>query len=167
MSLFVSFRFLPGKKMGGKEQDVDQFLTALCSVCPENDGTKTGQKSDLSNQRAVCPDAPFRSRLHPSLTKVILCPFSCKRTSSFSPNPSLKSFRPARPEYREIARFRVLRHLGLKKVEIFSKNFRPSFDVQWCRSLQGSLVHSGCPSFADSFALVNHRDCTFHIPGSS
>ena len=50
--------------------------------CLRYEGTKTGQISDLSNQRAVCPDAPFRSRLHPSLTKVILCPFSCKKASS-------------------------------------------------------------------------------------
>ena len=31
---------------------------------------------------SFCPDAPLRLRLHPSLTKVILCPFSCKKASS-------------------------------------------------------------------------------------
>ena len=31
---FVSFRFPPGKKRDGREKEVDQFLTALRSVCP-------------------------------------------------------------------------------------------------------------------------------------
>ena len=60
----------------------------------------TGQKSDLSNQRAAYPDAPLRSRLHPTPAKRILCPFSCKRTSSFFRYPAPEAFSPTGAEYR-------------------------------------------------------------------
>ena len=109
LSLFcVYFRFLPGKKRGGREQDVDQFLTALRSACLQNDGTKTGQESDLSNQRAVCPDAPLRSRLHPLITKVRISSVINKRTDTIPPFPGSDAFRPAGSEYRENTRNRVL-----------------------------------------------------------
>ena len=108
LAFFVSFRFLPGKKMGGREQDVDQFLTALRSVCLQNDGTKTGQESDLSNQRAVCPDAPLRSRLHPSITKITISSVISKRTDRVPLSSGSDCFRPAGSEYRENTRNRVL-----------------------------------------------------------
>ncbi len=109
MTIFLlSFRFLPGKKRGGREQDVDQFLTALRSVCLQNDGTKTGQESDLSNQRAVCPDAPLRSRLHPSITKITISSVISKRTDRVPLSSGSDCFRPAGSEYRENTRNRVL-----------------------------------------------------------
>ena len=93
---------------GGREQDVDQFLTALRSVCLKNDGTKTGQESDLSNQRAVCPDAPLRLRLHPSVTNITLCSITSKRVGKIPPFPGSDAFHQAGSEYRENTRNRVL-----------------------------------------------------------
>lgn len=60
---FVYFRFLPGKKRGGREQDVDQFLTALRSACLQNDGTIIRfikSKSRLSGCPAQITSASFK-----------------------------------------------------------------------------------------------------------
>ena len=60
------------------EPSVNQLLAAICAAFPKTDGTKTGQKSDLSIQRAACPDALFRLPLHPSTTKIQNCPVLTK-----------------------------------------------------------------------------------------
>ena len=143
------------------EPDINQLLTRICSNCPKTDGTKTGQKSDLSIQRAVCPDALFRLPSHPSDTKVILCPVTSKRivdiTLIFTPrafnHPGSKhSGRNSR-----LVLTGALFVLTTEKFEIFSKNFRPAFGVLCCRSLTEGIGHSFFPMFAVPFAIINHQ----------
>ena len=76
-------------KNGGKsESTVYQLLSRIFVTTPKFDGTKTGQKSDLSIQRAACPDALFISSLHPCAAKVLFCPVTNKETGN---NPLLLS----------------------------------------------------------------------------
>ena len=143
------------------EPDINQLLTRICPNCPKTDGTKTGQKSDLSIQRAVCPDALFRLPSHPSDTKVILCPVTSKRivdiTLLFNPrafnHPGSKhSGRNSR-----LVLTGALFVLTIEKVEKFSKFFRLAFDVQCCRSLTEGIGHSFFSMFAVPFAIVYHQ----------
>ena len=55
----------------------------------------------LSNQRAVCPDAPFISRLHPSVAKITLCLVTSKRTDKIPPFPGSDTARPEGPGFHE------------------------------------------------------------------
>ncbi|MBR1434950.1 MAG: hypothetical protein IJ584_07545 [Bacteroidales bacterium] len=143
------------------EPDINQLLTRICPNCPKTDGTKTGQKSDLSIQRAVCPDALFRLPSHPSGTKVILCPVTSKRIVDITliSNPQACNHPGFKRSGRQSRLFITGTHLVLiiEKVEIFSKNLRSAFDVQCCRSLTGGIGHSFIPMLAVPFAIINHQ----------
>ena len=151
----LSFRFLPRKKRVGREQDVDQFLTALRSACFKNDGTKTGQKSDLSNQRAVCPDAPLKSRLHPSITKLTISSVTSKRADTIPPFPGSDAFRPAGSEYHENTRDRVLWYPRRKKLKLFFTFFLMALSSPTLPSFLSCIVQDRTsPSAACSAAFV-------------
>ena len=141
------------------EPDINQLLTRICPNCPKTDGTKTGQKSDLSIQRAVCLDALFRLPSHPSDTKVILCPVTSKRFVDITLifNPRAFNHPGSKHSGRQSRLFITGTHLVLiiEKVDIFSKNFRSAFDVQCCHSLQGGIVHSGIRQIAVCFAIIH------------
>jgi len=67
-----------------KKLPMNQSLTRLCSAAQIFDGTKTGQKLNLSIQRPVCSDALFKVFLHPHATKVLFCPVANKKSFHIS-----------------------------------------------------------------------------------
>ena len=105
------------------EPNVNQLLAAICSAFPKTDGTKTGQKSDLSIQRAACPDALFRLPLHPTPTKIQNCPVLTKNTGGNLLSSSPKNHQSSGSEYRERYSKSGTLILRAKKVEKFLNFF--------------------------------------------
>ena len=127
------------------EPIVNQLLAAICSACPKTYGTKTGQKSDLSIQRAACPDALFRLTLHPTPTKIQNCPVLTKKSGGNPLSSSSKTHRSPGSEYRERYSKSGTLILAAKKVENFSNFF---FDGKPCPELPPSPgAHWTRPSY--------------------
>ena len=105
------------------EPYVNQLLAAICSPCPKTDGTKTGQKRDLSIQRAACPDALFRLPLHPTPTKLQNCPVLTKNPGGNLLSSSPKNQRYSGSEYRERYSKSGTLILRAKKVDKFLNFF--------------------------------------------
>ena len=105
------------------EPIVNQLLAAICSACPKTYGTKTGQKSDLSIQRAACPDALFRLTLHPTPTKIQNCPVLTKNPGRNRLFSNEETHRSGGSEYRERYSKSGTLILRAKKVENFSNFF--------------------------------------------
>ena len=105
------------------EPYVNQLLAAICTAFPKTDGTKTGQKRDLSIQRAACPDALFRLPLHPTTTKIQNCPVLTKNPDGNPLSSSSETHRSQGSEYRERYSKSGTLILRAKKVEIFSNFF--------------------------------------------
>lgn len=155
------------------EPDINQLLTRIYPNFPKTDGTKTGQKSDLSIQRAVCPDALFRLPSHPSGTKVILCPVTSKRTVDITliSNPQASNHPGSKHSGRNsrvvlTGLFSCSPPKNLKFFEKFSPSFRcpmlPFFDGRhwtfflpyvcrsFCHRLSSGIGHSLRPILVES-----------------
>ena len=149
---------------------VNQLLAAICSACPKSDGTKTGQKSDLSIQRAACPDALFRLPLHPTPTKIQNCPVLTKKSGGNPLSSSSETHRSPGSEYRERYSKSGTLILRTKKVEIFSNFFLMANLVRSCHPLRVRIGQDPRTPFAVGFAtfllpgLYNRRLC--HRPQS-
>ena len=115
--------FLLAEFWGCLEPSVNQLLAAICSACPKTDGTKTGQKRDLSIQRAACPDALFRLPLHPTPTKLQNCPVLTKNPGGNLLSSSPKNQRSPGSEYRERYSKSGTLILRGKKLKIFQTIF--------------------------------------------
>ena len=152
------------------EPYVNQLLAAICSACPKSDGTKTGQKSDLSIQRAACPDALFRLPLHPTPTKIQNCPVLTKKSGGNPLSSSSETHRSPGSEYRERYSKSGTLILRTKKVEIFSNFFLMANLVRSCHPLRVRIGQDPRTPFAVGFAtfllpgLYNRRLC--HRPQS-
>ena len=156
------------------EPNVNQLLAAIYSACPETDGTKTGQKRDLSIQRAACPDALFRLPLHPSTTKVRNCPVLTKKSGGNPLSSNSETHRSPGSEYRERYSKSGTLILRTKKVENFSNFFSMANLLPALPSFIVRSVHDGHISFAVRFAtfllrgLYNRRVChLFYLTGLS
>ena len=115
--------FLLAELLDCLEPSVNQLLAAICSACPKTDGTKTGQKPDLSIQRAACPDALFRLPLHPTPTKLQNCPVLTKNPGGNLLSSSPKNQRSPGSEYRERYSKSGTLILRAKKVDKFLNFF--------------------------------------------
>ena len=140
------------------EPSVNQLLAAICSAFPKTDGTKTGQKPDLSIQRAACPDALFRLPLHPTPTKLQKCPVLTKNPGGNLLSSSPKNQRSPGSEYRERYSKSGTLILRAKKVENFSNYFLMANPLPVLPSFRSRIVQDGPASFAVRFA-------TIHLPG--
>ena len=142
------------------EPSVNQLLAAICSAFLKTDGTKTGQKTDLSIQRAAYPDALFRLPLHPSTTKVRNCPVLTKNPGRNRLFSSEETHRSPGSEYRERYSKSGTLTLRTKKVENFSNFFLMANLLPCCHPSLCALyktVRSLLPSVLPrSFC----RDCT-------
>ena len=171
------------------EPSVNQLLAAICSAFLKTDGTKTGQKRDLSIQRAACPDALFRLPLHPTPTKIQNCPVLTKNPGGNLLSSSPKNQRSPGSEYRERYSKSGTLILRAKKVENFSNYFLmanplpvlPSFrsrivqpaylsplqshrtirpdSLSGCRVSGCSIGHPFCRQGALGFAMPTPLDC--------
>ena len=146
--------FLLAELWGCLEPSVNQLLAAICSACPKSDGTKTGQKSDLSIQRAACPDALFRLPLHPSTTKVRICPVLTKNPGRNRQFSSEETHRPGGSEYRERYSKPGTPILRTKKVENFLNFFSMANLLHVLPSFRLRIVQDGLTSFAVRFATI-------------
>lgn len=149
------------------EQSVNQLLAAICSASPKTDGTKTGQKSDLSIQRAACPDALFRLPLHPTHTKVRNCPVLTKNPGRNLLSSSPKYQRFLGSEYRERYSKSGTLILRAKKVENFSNYFLMANLLPVLPSFRSRIVQDGPASSAVRFATILLRDCTSGVSVTS
>ena len=140
------------------EPYVNQLLAAICSACPKTDGTKTGQKRDLSIQRAACPDALFRLPLHPTPTKIQNCPVLTKKSGGNRLSSSSKTHRSPGSEYRERYSKSGTLILRTKKVEIISNFFLMANLVRSCHPLRVRIGQDLRTPFAVRFAM-------FLLPG--
>ena len=147
------------------EPSVNQLLAAICSAFLKTDGTKTGQKRDLSIQRAACPDALFRLPLHPTPTKIQNCPVLTKNTGGNLLSSSPKNHQSSGSEYRERYSKSGTLILRAKKVENFSNYFWMANLLPVLQSFRLRIVQEGLTSFAVLFAtillpgLYNRRLC--------
>ena len=156
------------------EPNVNQLLAAICSAFPKTDGTKTGQKSDLSIQRAACPDALFRLPLHPTPTKIQNCPVLTKNPGGNLLSSSPKNQRYSGSEYRERYSKSGTLILRAKKVDKFLNFFLMANLLPVLPSFQPCIVQDGHTSFSVRFAtillpgLYNRRIChLFNLTGLS
>ena len=140
------------------EPYVNQLLAAICSACPKTDGTKTGQKRDLSIQRAACPDALFRLPLHPTPTKIQNCPVLTKKSGANPLSSSSETHCSPGSEYRERYSKSGTLILAAKKVENFSNFFLMANLVRSCHPLRVRIGLDPRTPFAVRFA-------TFLLPG--
>ena len=156
------------------EPSVNQLLAAICAAFPKTDGTKTGQKSDLSIQRAACPDALFRLPLHPSTTKVRNCPVLTKNPGGNRLFSNEETHRFPGSEYRERYSKPGTLILPTKKVEKFSNFFLMANLHPVLPSIPTCIVQGGASVSAVRFAtilltgLYNRRVChLFNLTGLS
>ena len=156
------------------EPNVNQLLAAICSAFPKTDGTKTGQKSDLSIQRAACPDALFRLTLHPTPTKIQNCPVLTKNPGRNRLFSNEETHRSGGSEYRERYSKSGTLILRAKKVENFSNFFLMANHHPVLPSFLSCIVQDGPTSSAVRFAtitlpgLYNRRVChLFNLTGLS
>ena len=156
------------------EPIVNQLLAAICSACPKTYGTKTGQKSDLSIQRAACPDALFRLTLHPTPTKIQNCPVLTKNPGRNRLFSNEETHRSGGSEYRERYSKSGTLILRAKKVENFSNFFLMANHHPVLPSFLSCIVQDGPTSSAVRFAtitlpgLYNRRVChLFNLTGLS
>ena len=140
------------------EPVVNQLLAAICSACPKTDGTKTGQKPDLSIQRAACPEALFRLPLHPSTTNVRNCPVLTKNPGGNRLFSNEETYRSGGSEYRERYSKSGTLILRAKKVEIFLNFFLVANLPPVLPSIFACIVQGGASVSAVRFA-------TIHLPG--
>ena len=136
------------------EPSVNQLLAAICSACPKTDGTKTGQKPDLSIQRAACPDALFRLPLHPTPTKLQKCPVLTKNPGGNLLSSSPKNQRSPGSEYRERYSKSGTLILRAKIVENFSNFFLMANLLPVLPSFRSRIVQDGPASSAVRFATI-------------
>ena len=136
------------------EPSVNQLLAAVCSVSPKTDGTKTGQKRDLSIQRAACPDALFRLPLHPTPTKLQNCPVLTKNPDGNPLSSSPKNQRSPGSEYRERYSKSGTLILLAKKVEILSNFFLMANLLPVLPSFRSRIVQDGPTSSAVRFVTI-------------
>ena len=159
--------FLLAELLDCLEPSVNQLLAAICSACPKTDGTKTGQKPDLSIQRAACPDALFRLPLHPSTAKVRNCPVLTKIPGGNRLFSNEETHRSGGSEYRERYSKSGTLILRAKKVENFSNFFLMANLLPVLPSFRSRIVQDGSTSSAVRFAtillpgLYNRRVCHF------
>ena len=159
--------FLLAEFWGFLEPSVNQLLAAICAAFPKTDGTKTGQKRDLSIQRSACPDALFRLPLHPSTTKVRNCPVLTKNPGGNLLSSSPKNQQSPGSEYRERYSKSGTLILRAKKVENFSNYFLMANLLPVLPSFRSRIVQDGPASSAVRFAtillpgLYNRRVCYF------
>lgn len=136
------------------EPSVNQLLAAICSAFPKTDGTKTGQKPDLSIQRAACPDALFRLPLHPAPTKIHNCPVLTKNPGRNLLSSSPKYQRFLGSEYRERYSKSGTLILRTKKVEIFLNFFWMANLHPVLPSIPTCIVQGGGSVSAVLFATI-------------
>ncbi len=136
------------------EPIANQLLAAICSACPKTDGTKTGQKSDLSIQRAACPDALFRLTLHPTPTKIQNCPVLTKNPGRNRLFSNEETHRSGGSEYRERYSKSGTLILRAKKVENFSNFFLMANHHPVLPSFLSCIVQDGPTSSAVRFATI-------------
>ena len=86
-----------------EKPSINQPLTRIFTNVRIFDGTKTGQKSNLSTQRPVCSDALFRLPLHPHAAKVLLCPVTSKELLHISLFHKAKH--ESRAGFKEVGRY--------------------------------------------------------------
>ena len=147
--------FLLAEFGGCLEPSVNQLLAAICSACPKSDGTKTGQKSDLSIQRAACPDALFRLPLHPSTTKVRNCPVLTKNPGGNLLSSSPKNQRSPGSEYRERYSKSGTLILRAKKDGNFSNFFLMANLHPMLPSNPSCIIQGGASVSAVRFATIH------------
>ena len=136
------------------EPSVNQLLAAICSACPKTDGTKTGQKPDLSIQRAACPDALFRLPLHPTPTKIQNCPVLTKNTGGNLLSSSPKNHQSSGSEYRERYSKSGTLILRAKKVEKLLNFFLMANLHPVLPSVPTCIVQGGAAVSAVRFATI-------------
>ena len=159
--------FLLAEFWGCLEPSVNQLLAAICAAFPKTDGTKTGQKTDLSIQRAACPDALFRLPLHPSTTKVRNCPVLTKNPGGNPLSSNSETYRSGGSEYRERYSKSGTLILRAKKVEKFMNFFLMANLHPVLPSVPTCIVQGSASVSAVRFAtillpeLYNRRLCHF------
>ena len=146
--------FLLAEFLDCLEPSVNQLLAAICSAFPKTDGTKTGQKSDLSIQRAACPDALFRLPLHPTPTKIQNCPVLTKKSGAKPLSSNSETHRSPGSEYRERYSKSGTLILRAKKVDKFLNFFLMANLLPVLPSFQPCIVQDGHTSFSVRFATI-------------
>jgi hypothetical protein len=149
------------------EPYVNQLLAAICSACPKSDGTKTGQKSDLSIQRAACRDALFRLPLHPSATKVRNCPVLTKNPGRNRLFSSEETHCSPGSEYRERYSKSGTLILRTKKVENFSNFILMANHFLCCHPYGCALYKTALPYLPSILPRSFWRDCTSGVSVTS
>ena len=137
------------------EPSVNQLLAAICSAFPKTDGTKTGQKPDLSIQRAACPDALFRLPLHPTPTKLQNCPVLTKNPGGNLLSSSPKNQRSPGSEYRERYSKSGTLILRAKKDGNFSNFFLMANLHPMLPSNPSCIIQGGASVSAVRFATIH------------
>ena len=123
LSFFVSLKSLPEKKRVRREQEVNQFLTALCSVLSSVWRDKNGTNIRFIKSKSRLSGCPVQITSASFYGKGNTLSFFLQEDFIILPKSFAHIFPSSGPEYRETAWIRVLRYTCRKKLKFSQKIF--------------------------------------------